>query len=99
MSDYGPECSGGIVGAAGNSFFNIAIPFIGSLCTSSQVKQGDRFRKDTQALLEKHFNDFHPGTKVEIKNHLRRYCRSFRYLTTADFAIVFQSGKDEEASR
>lgn len=74
MSDYGPECAGGAVGAAGNSFFGFAIPFIGSLCTSAQVKKGDKFRKDTHALLAKHFNQFHPYTKIEIKNHLRRYC-------------------------
>lgn len=72
MSDYGPECSGGIVGAVGQSVFRVAIPIIGSLLSPAQLEQGDQFHSKTEKLLDEYFETFHDHTKIEIKNQLRR---------------------------
>ncbi|EIM87923.1 uncharacterized protein STEHIDRAFT_109781 [Stereum hirsutum FP-91666 SS1] len=100
MPDYGPECAGATVNAAGNSIFGISLPFIGtlcaSLCTASQVKRGDKYRDDTRALLKKHFQDFHPGTKVEIRNHLLSLEKTKKRVDRTSWWIQKQATKYRE---
>lgn len=72
MSDYGPECTAGVVNAAATSFFRITFPFIASLCTPAQLEKGDQYRKECQALLDQYFDKFKDHTKNEIKGQLRR---------------------------
>lgn len=72
MSDYGPECTGSLVGAAGTSFFRFTLPFIGSLCSPAELEKGDKYRKESQELLDQYFDRFKEHTKGEIKVYLRR---------------------------